>query len=219
MNKCLGDATAATVPIAIQDLRIGIDKVQCVRRTSLDPDAAFLISCCDVVAWMHVEHTRGPGYIHLHYTVNGSKRVLKASQRHIAYVYKGGQSSTTKIQFGKRSLHTVTFGDVAVGDQLAVLGSSSAELNLVEVDRVEVGSGLGAYSVLLQDGGSPIVEGALMSMSAVVGAPNDFPSIARRFKQTCFQSANSYFCLGSPGQFGSRYCTRRFPHPCHGLLE
>jgi len=105
--------------------------------------------------------------------------MLTASERHIAYVFKGTRASeTTQIKFGSQALHAVMFRDVAVDDYLAVVGSSTTLLDLAKVDQVDFGSGLGGYVALLQDGGSPIVEGALMSMSSVVDIPGPVQATA-----------------------------------------
>ena len=79
--------------------------------------------------------------------------------------------SHAKIQFSPHHFHTVLFEDVIVGDRLGVYRGDDGMLQLVTVERVEAGPAVGAYVVLLEDGGSPIVEDALMSMSSMVQLP------------------------------------------------
>jgi hypothetical protein len=155
-----------------------------VRRTSLDKSATFEVSCCAVIGWLHAEHSKGPGYVHLQYHLpNGQAKTLSASQRHIAYVYRGSPDSATPIAFNDTALTTVTFAELSVGDSIAVYdGSNTSSLALVPIESVRYGDGEGAYVVLLEGGGSPIVEGALMSMSSVVAFPG-FAEAASKLNQ------------------------------------
>ena len=147
------------------------DRVKCVRRTSLDPVAAFDVSCCAVIGWLHVEHSEGPGYVHLTYQHQGSSKTLSASEKHIAYVYRGPAQATTAIAFNASALQTVMFMDLVEGDLLAVFDGEHAELTLTSIDRIRYGQGTGAYVALLEDGGLPLTEGALTSMSSLVSLP------------------------------------------------
>ena len=157
----------------IQSLIVG-DRIRCVRRTNISTSAQLQVSCCAVIGWLHVQHDEAPGFTHLHYTVDGQPRKLSASHRHIAYVHRGEASviSHAKIQFSPHHFHAVLFEDVHVGDRLGVYRGDDGMLQLVTVERVEAGPAVGAYVVLLEDGGSPIVEDALMSMSSMVQLPD-----------------------------------------------
>eukprot|EP00045_Choanoeca_perplexa_P018101 m.277868 g.277868 ORF g.277868 m.277868 type:complete len:2891 (+) comp17714_c0_seq2:39-8711(+) len=177
-RRCFAANTAVQVCSAtphsapIQSLTVG-DRVRCVRRTNISTSAELEVSCCAVTGWLHVEHDEAPGFTHLHYTIDGQPRKLSASHRHIAYVYRGEATVTlhAKIQFSPKHFHTVLFEDVRVGDQLGIYRGDDKMLQLVTVESVEAGPAVGAYVVLLEDGGSPIVEDALMSMSSMVKLP------------------------------------------------
>jgi hypothetical protein len=86
--------------------------------------------------------------------------------------------SHANILFSRQHFHTILFEDVAVGDRLGVYRGNNDMLQLVTVERVEAGPAVGAYVVLLEDGGSPIVEDALMSMSSMVQLPGPVDATA-----------------------------------------
>ena len=166
MERCGGELAA------IEKLAIG-DSVKCVRRTSLDQNASFEVSCCAVVAWGHIE----PGKHHaltLTYQVDGKQRQLSASPRHVAYLFKGrAMGTSTSIKFSREALYTVMFQDVRRGDLIGIYTGKADQLALVTVDGVHDNEVEGAYVALLEDGGSPIIESALMSMHSLVELPEN----------------------------------------------
>ena len=173
LERCSGAS------IAIEQLAVG-DSVKCVRRTSLDTNATFAVSCCDVVAWGHIE----PGQHHaiaLSYQVDHLQRELSASPRHAAYLYKGSAADgQTAIQFSRAAFYTVMFQDVRAGDVIGVYTGQADRLTLMAVDGVRHKVVEGAYVALLEDGGSPIIESALMSMHSLVELPEiDILSMGR----------------------------------------
>jgi hypothetical protein len=64
------------------------------------------------------------------------------------------------------------FQDVRVGNLIGVYTGKADQLTLVTVDGVRNKEVEGAYVAMLEDGGSPIIESALMSMHSLVELPN-----------------------------------------------
>jgi hypothetical protein len=149
----------------------------------LETAAAFEVSCCAVIGWLHVEHSEGAGFVHLTYQHNGATKTLSASEKHIAYVYRGPVQETTIIAFNASTLQTVMFKELVEGDQLAVFEGDHSRLSLTTIEKIEHGAGMGAYVALLEDGGLPLTEGALMSMSSVVTLPGPVMETARKLQR------------------------------------
>ena len=185
LERCSGES------VAIERLTVG-DSVKCVRRTSLDQNASFEVSCCDVVAWGHIEPGKHDAFT-LTYQVDGKQRELSASPRHAAYLYKGSRTATSaSIKFSREAFHTVMFQDVREGDLIGIYTGKADGLTLVTVDGVHNKEVEGAYVAMLEDGGSPIIESALMSMHSLVELPEI--DVLRKMHHTFYLLCSSHLC-------------------------
>jgi hypothetical protein len=120
------------------------------------------------VALAHVDARNQSQAVTISYgsSTSKDKLTLSASPKHLAYVYQShaGVHVTASIQFSRAAFFAVPFDDIRVGDTIGVYTGSADLLSLSTVKSVRRETVEGAYVVLLEDGGSPIIESALMSM-------------------------------------------------------